>query len=69
MNELIEHLQAQKFAELKDRLKQCTSQAEQRRILAALKPKELDQFTAWLLADGNAVATLHMIATGVAQRR
>jgi hypothetical protein len=34
MEELIEHLKAERFGELKDRLKKCATQAEQNKILA-----------------------------------
>jgi hypothetical protein len=69
MNELVSHLQEQRFSELKTRLKKCQTQAEQRAILEELDSKRLDQFTAWLLIDGNATAALHMAAVGLALRR
>jgi hypothetical protein len=69
MNELAKHLKEENFTELKARLKKCTTQAEQRKLVESLDARRLDEFTAWLLADGNAVAALHVTAIGVALRR
>jgi hypothetical protein len=69
MDELIEHLKEEKFAELKARLKKCQTSTEQNEILGRLSSKELDQFTAWLLSDGNTTAALHMAAMGLALKR
>ena len=69
MDELISHLQDEKFLELKGRLKACVNVAEQRKLLEPLDNRRLAEFTAWLLADGNATAALHMVAINIAQRR
>jgi hypothetical protein len=69
MNELIAHLQDEKFLTLKGRLKACVNVAEQRKLLEMLDDRRLAEFTAWLLNDGNVVAALHMVAINVAQRR
>jgi hypothetical protein len=52
MDELITHLKDEEFAGVKDRLKKCTTQVEQNKILAGLDDKRLTEFLSWLQADG-----------------
>jgi hypothetical protein len=69
MNELIEHLKAERFGELKDRLKKCTTQAEQNKILAGLDDKRLTEFLSWLQADGACTGALYGVITGLLLKR
>jgi hypothetical protein len=69
MEELISHLKDEKFGELKDRLKKCTTQAEQKKILAGLDEKRLTEFLSWLQADGAASSALYMTITGLLLKR
>jgi hypothetical protein len=50
-------------------LKRCKTSAEQSKILAGLEQKRLDEFMAWLQADGATAAALYMQAVGVSLRR
>jgi hypothetical protein len=69
MDELISHLQDEKFLTLKGRLKKCTSQAEQHRILTEIDDKRLTEFLSWLQADGAASSALYMVITGLLLKR
>jgi hypothetical protein len=69
MDELIAHLKAERFGELKDRLKKCATQAEQNQILGTIKTKELEQFMTWLQADGACTAALYGVITGLLLKR
>jgi len=69
MDELISHLKEEKIAELKGELKRCKTSAEQNKILAGLEQKRLDEFMAWLQADGATAAALYMQAVRVSLRR
>jgi len=68
MDELIGHLKAARFGELKDRLKRCGSQVEQNKILASMDDKRLTEFMSWLQADGACTAALYMTAVGISLR-
>ena len=65
MDKLISHLKEENFGELK----RCKTSAEQNKILAGLVQKRLDEFMAWLEADGATAAALYMQAVGVSLRR
>jgi hypothetical protein len=69
MNELAEHLKDEKSDALKAKLKKCASQAEQNQILSAIETKRLEQFMAWLQADGAAAGALYMVITGILLKR
>jgi hypothetical protein len=69
MDELISHLKDEKFGELKDRLKKCTTQAEQHQILNRIETKKLEEFNSWLQADGGCTAALYMVITGLLLKR
>jgi hypothetical protein len=69
MEELIEHLKAERFAELKDRLKKCASQAEQNQILGGIETKRLEEFMRWLQADGAVSSALYGVITGLLLKR
>jgi hypothetical protein len=69
MEELISHLKDGKFLELKGRLKACTTQAEQHKILGGIDDKRLTEFLSWLQADGAASSALYMVITGLLLKR
>lgn len=69
MEEVIELLLDQQFAELKDRLKRCTIQAEQRAILDLIESKRLNEFMSWLQTDAACSSAAYMTVTGILLRR
>ena len=69
MDELISHLKEEKFGELKAKLKKCTTQAGQNQILNGIETKKLEQFMAWLQADGACSAALYGVITGLLLKR
>jgi hypothetical protein len=69
MDELILHLKDEKFGELKDRLKKCTTQDGQNKILAGFDDKRLTEFLSWLQADGACTAALYGVITGLLLKR
>jgi hypothetical protein len=69
MEELIQHLKEEKFAELKAKLRACQSVAEQSTIFDGIESKRLNEFLAWLQADSATISALYMTITGLLLRR
>jgi hypothetical protein len=57
------------YAGLEAKLRGCASVAEQRAILDKIETKKLNQFLAWLQADGAATSALYMTISGFMRSR
>ena len=64
-NDLIKHMENERFTELKNEIKRCTTNNDVLRILNGLKDRDLKAFAAWLEIDIAAASTTHTQITGI----